>query len=291
MFLIVVTFFSLAALYVIISVGLGWLPLIGHCVNAERINIVLLNLSYSYVASVLFFCMIELIPRWLNKKKAFKVFEKDLDVVYRKIGEMISVLKMMAETDTENKKLKVSDFSSLSVCRAKYRCTYIKATIGKGSERGVIDCYALLKHHSNLIKKKLQNILELPLSSNLQSGFLTLLLEVKQNELLDDCAHHLKSRIPHESDFSIFEFDKKVCIFIQQFQKLSTSFKQKQLREYVLLNETEIVEVKQQLVEICKELNNYGFDIHGIGEIHKNRAFMYLYALPEEYKKMIASND
>ena len=55
MFLIVVTFFSLAALYVIISVGLGWLPLIGHCVNAERINIVLLNLSYSYVASVLFF--------------------------------------------------------------------------------------------------------------------------------------------------------------------------------------------------------------------------------------------
>ena len=235
--------------------------------------------------------MIELIPRWLNKKKAFKVFEKDLDVVYRKIGEMISVLKMMAGTDRENKKLKVSDFSSLSICRAKYRCTYIKVTIGKGSERGVVDCYALLKHHSNLIKKKLQNILELPLSSNLQSGFLTLLYEIKQNELLNECAHHLKSRDPHNSDFRIFEFDKKVFNFIQLYQKLSSSFKHNQLRGCVLLTETEIVEVKLQLVEICKELNDYGFDINGIGEIHKNRAFMYLYALPEEYKKMIASND
>lgn len=47
-FLIIIPL-SLAALYVICSAGLGWLPLLGYCNDAERVNMVLLNLIYCYL--------------------------------------------------------------------------------------------------------------------------------------------------------------------------------------------------------------------------------------------------
>ena len=132
----IVILLSLAALYIIGSAGLGWLPLLGYCVDAERINTVLLNLSYSYLASVLFFCMIELLPRLLNERKAFKVFEKDLKSVHRKMGQMVSILKMIAETEVENEKLKIEDLSALSVCKAKYKTDITRSDVSRSPNNG-----------------------------------------------------------------------------------------------------------------------------------------------------------
>lgn len=45
----VVILLFLAAFYVIGSAGLGWLPLLGYCNDAERVNMVLPDLIYCYL--------------------------------------------------------------------------------------------------------------------------------------------------------------------------------------------------------------------------------------------------
>lgn len=54
--------------YIICAVGLGWFWLIGNCDNAERINEVLINLSYSYVAGLIFYVLVTYLPKLQAKK-------------------------------------------------------------------------------------------------------------------------------------------------------------------------------------------------------------------------------
>ena len=287
MVVIIVIILTLVVLYVIGSAGLGWFPLLGACENAERINTVLLNLSYSFLASVLFFCMIELLPRWLNERKAFRVFEKDLKSVYRKMSQMVSVLKMMAGTESENEKLKIEDFSSLVVCEGRYRCSYVEEQIGQRAEQGVVDCYALLEHHSGFVLKKLHDILELPASSMFQQQLFGLLFEIKQNSLLSFYKHQIKTVSHHGSNSSIYGFDKKVYDFVQLYIRLSKHFKDNIVYHYSLINEAQCAEVKQQIIGLCSGLTH--LNTEGFEEIHKNGFFISLYALPEEFIQLVAS--
>ena len=49
---------TLCAGYIILTVGLGWFWTIGSFENADRINQVLLNLSYSYIAGWIFYLLV-----------------------------------------------------------------------------------------------------------------------------------------------------------------------------------------------------------------------------------------
>lgn len=282
----VVAFLSIVALYIIGSAGLGWLPLLGYCNDAERVNTVLLNLSYSYLASVLFFCMIELLPRLLNERKAFKIFEKDLKSVHLKMCQMVSVLKMMAETEVENEKLKIEDLSALSVCKAKYKCSYVKATTRKDCEYGVLDGYKFLEHHSRAIVKELHGILELPASTMLQQELLTLLVEIKHSDIHNTCMH-LKSPLSVNRDFPIHKFDQEVFDFLQLYLRFSAFIKDASTYKYTFLEDNQTDNVKQKLNNLCFELKSNGFDPEGIYEVHKNHCFLCVYALPEEYKRLV----
>ena len=282
----VVILLSLAALYVIGSTGLGWLPLLGYSNDAERVNSVLLNLSYSYLASVLFFCMIELLPRLLNERKAYKIFEKGLKSVHLNMCQMVSILKMMAETDVENEELKIEDLSALSVCKAKYQCSYVKATTRNDSEYGVLDGYKFLEYHSRAIVKELHSILELPASNMLQQELHTLLVEIKHADIHNTCMH-LKSPLSVNRDFPIHKFDQEVFDFLQLFLRFSEFLKDVPTYKYTFLEDNQTDEVKQKLANLCFELKSYGFDSEGIYEVHKNHCFLCVYALPEEYKRLV----
>lgn len=54
--------------YIICTIGLGWFWLIGNCDNAERINEVLINLSYSYIAGLIFYILVTYLPNLQAKK-------------------------------------------------------------------------------------------------------------------------------------------------------------------------------------------------------------------------------
>lgn len=59
------------SLYIILCVGLEWFWTIGFFENAEKINQVLINLSYSYFAGLFFFLLVTQLP-YIYKKEKFK---------------------------------------------------------------------------------------------------------------------------------------------------------------------------------------------------------------------------
>lgn len=59
------------SLYIILCVGLEWFWTIGSFENAEKINQVLINLSYSYFAGLFFFLLVTQLP-YIYKKEKFK---------------------------------------------------------------------------------------------------------------------------------------------------------------------------------------------------------------------------
>lgn len=61
------------SIYVICSVGLGYAPLIGTINRASRVNDVLLNLSYSYIAGLIFYILVSYLPYVAKKKKYRKI--------------------------------------------------------------------------------------------------------------------------------------------------------------------------------------------------------------------------
>lgn len=62
---------GMISLYIILCIGIGWFWTIGSFENAEKINQVLINLSYSYFAGLFFFLLVTQLPH-IYKKKKFK---------------------------------------------------------------------------------------------------------------------------------------------------------------------------------------------------------------------------
>ncbi|MFT0319272.1 hypothetical protein ACMSEZ_07290 [Bacteroides thetaiotaomicron] len=64
---IILYLLTLSSGYIILTIGLGWFWTIGSCENADRINQVLLNLSYSYIAGWIFYLLVTYFPEMQRK--------------------------------------------------------------------------------------------------------------------------------------------------------------------------------------------------------------------------------
>lgn len=69
---------SMLSIYAILYIGLGYLWPIGESKNAEKINMVLLNLSYSFLAGGIFYIFTSSLPHYSIKKQLRKPIEKRL---------------------------------------------------------------------------------------------------------------------------------------------------------------------------------------------------------------------
>lgn len=283
------TIITALAFYVIGCVGLEWFPTIGYCSNAHSINTVLLNLSYSYLASIIFYIVIDLVPRWSNEHRAFEIFKKDLSSAYMHMNKMVGIFKMMAGTEKSNEQLTKDDFSSLNICKSSFRDSIVEMTYGKGREEGEIDCYAFLKYHANHLRSTLNSILELPASTMLERELVTLLIETKKAEVVSICTNRLKSVIADEHDFPINEFDIKIADFIELYLKWGKYLSRPPQYHYALPSSGnyELIENKIRTMLSATILNKV--DIEGISETHCNKTFLCFYALPEKYKGLISN--
>ena len=86
---------TIACIYLICHIGLGWFFPIGTSDNFEKINNVLINLSYSYMAGFTFYLLVEYFPKRVAQKKAFLLWEGGLSQIYAKMSEIIAAMKMI----------------------------------------------------------------------------------------------------------------------------------------------------------------------------------------------------
>ena len=67
---IVLLLLGAGSVYAVLNIGLGYLWTIGVVENADRINHVLLNLSYSYLAGCIFYLLVTALPEFIRTRKA-----------------------------------------------------------------------------------------------------------------------------------------------------------------------------------------------------------------------------
>lgn len=94
---------TLLCLYIIFSVGLELLPKLGISKNSVNINQVSINLSYSYIAGLIFYFFISYLPYILNKQKLKATIDLKIDDITNQIFSYIQTFeKEEINIDMEN---------------------------------------------------------------------------------------------------------------------------------------------------------------------------------------------
>lgn len=279
----VIIFLSFVALYIISSVELGYLPLFFASNKADEWNSFFLNLSYSYLASVIFYIIIEFLPRKINERKAFKVFEKRLKKIFSHVDKIIGVIMMICKIDDLDK-LYHDSFSSLSECGPELRCSYIDYTYGNHSEKGVIDCYAYLEYHSKSFKKEIEGILGLPFSSMLSQDLIATLIELKHSEFINYSFIHDDKIMHTDKYFVMYNSDEYAYNFFQLFKSFKSFFTNEKTTRFTFLEIEQIEKLKPILSLIANKIWMDKLNMSRAKELHFNSSFLCLYALPEKYK-------
>lgn len=285
-----VAILAVVALYVIGSAGLGWFPLIGECENAERVNVVLLNLSYSFLASVMFFLMMDVLPRWRNERKAEKVFQSQLKDVMRFMNHVIRLLKMMAGINKSDDEITPEDFASLANLSPKLRDAFVEYTLGNGKEQGAIDCYAYLEYYSKSIRRKIQQILELPASSMMRQELITLLVEIKLSEALITCSGGFKHVTNSKTDIYAHNLNNQAYPLFKLYKEFGQYVAPEPQYHFSFIAEEDKDEFLNKLMALLAVLNSQNTKIDASEEVHFNRTFLCFYALPERIQIENANN-
>ncbi|MFH6993418.1 hypothetical protein [Flavobacterium sp. FlaQc-48] len=102
-FLLLVTVLSL---YIIFSVGLGIIGEIGSSNNSEKINNVVLNLSYSYVAGLIFYFFISYLPYIQTKKKLKPAINSKIEYLNALVTSFVQTF------ESNEKKIELKKISS-----------------------------------------------------------------------------------------------------------------------------------------------------------------------------------
>jgi hypothetical protein len=90
---------TLICLYIILCVGLGWFWTIGYSDNSENINQVLINLSYSYIAGLIFYFLISFLPYRLKIEKLKPAITFKIDSLYKQIKACAQSFDTKENTD------------------------------------------------------------------------------------------------------------------------------------------------------------------------------------------------
>jgi len=73
---------TLISLYIIFCVGLGWFWTIGFSFDSDKINQILINLSYSYMAGFIFYILVSYLPYRLKTEKLKPVIKLKINDLY-----------------------------------------------------------------------------------------------------------------------------------------------------------------------------------------------------------------
>lgn len=93
------TLLTMLCSYIILHVGLGWLWPIGNCENADNVNQVLLNLSYSYMAGLIFYLLVNYLPNYLKKRKVLPSIRLKIEDLYKQINACIQTFESTDRAD------------------------------------------------------------------------------------------------------------------------------------------------------------------------------------------------
>lgn len=244
--------------YVELGIGFDIFP----CKNADRINTILLNLSYSYIAALIFAWIWEHIPQICNEKKAFKINESNINSIYRNMHELITSLMMIYKIDKDIFELNINDLSQCNIYKPEFSFIYYEKYIIKGNnketkEKGIFSFWEDLEDYSTKIQKAIIKIKNLPSSTNLSLTLINLLSEIEQNELLGTYKANKTYPDNYKNQSTIYHFDEKIYNFIQLYKRMENISSIKLETKMRKLSDKAIIDLKRHRDIFINELKSY----------------------------------
>ena len=171
---------------VILFVGLGIGEPWGTCQNYEKVNNVLLNLSYSYLAGCIFYILTVALPHWNKSRKVQVIIKEKLSRIY---GKLVASQRCVLDLIDYNKPL--SDDEFITILRAKgfgqpaaFSLIYDGATIGNQLHQQKEEILALIddlmRYQDSMSLRQIQAV------ANLSSSTYFDLLKTVQIPLFDN---------------------------------------------------------------------------------------------------------
>lgn len=239
------------SLYILFCVGLGWFWTIGSSTNYERINQVLLNLSYSYIAGLIFYIFIEYIPKKIAAKKAFNIWKNQLVNIYLHMSEIVAEIKLIANITKEDKDIVLGDLKDIVKYKPQYKKLYYKSITfvnkipNKDRTKGVFEFHADLYEAGIYIKKYIAEMIKLPSASNITPNLLEIISEIKSCKFLSTC-NSFKDVFLENYEYDINSCDKDFYDFLQLYIRLSKYKFSKYSYKYELLSQNEITKMEAE---------------------------------------------
>jgi hypothetical protein len=257
--------FSFSSVYCILAIGLDWFWKFGEFKNANKINTILINLSYSYIAALLFFIFNDYIPRRIASKKALGVLGSQISKIHADMSRLISTIKMILNIDKEDVEITLKDLYQLSSFNESFEKNYFECTpiinnvVSDNKTRGVF-FYKEFKSSAENIIKNIQKLAKDPLFMYLEKDLVELISRMLQNKFLVSLkqTHNLSSsRVwPYALDESFYNYIQEYFLF-EKYKFRKTKYKFKKLThdqsiELQSIRKEVIEEVRQKIVNIKK---------------------------------------
>ncbi len=255
------------SLYILFCVGLGWFWTIGSSTNYERINQVLLNLSYSYIAGLIFYIFIEYIPKKIAAKKAFNIWKNQLVNIYLHMSEIVAEIKLIANITKEDKDIVLGDLKDIVKYKPQYKKLYYKSITfvnkipNKDRTKGVFEFHADLYEAGIYIKKYIAEMIKLPSASNITPNLLEIISEIKSCKFLSTC-NSFKDVFLEDYEYDINSCDKDFYDFLQLYIRLSKYKFSKYSYKYELLSQNEITKMEAERKKVLEEIKKSGIRLN-----------------------------
>lgn len=120
---IILWILSFLCFYAILNIGLGKLWTIGYSENYEKINNVLINLSYSYIAGLIFYIFVSYLPNKIRIEKFKPIIKRKVDNLYNQINGCVVTFQSATDGDLIHN-INLESLTRLIVGNSLYSISY-----------------------------------------------------------------------------------------------------------------------------------------------------------------------
>lgn len=260
----IMLFKILLCLCAVCSIGgvlfhIGIIPAIfGDAKNYQQINEVIVNLSYSYLAGLIFYLLNDGIPSYFQRRKAIALIAPKLLSLYSKIDWILAVSKMEANIDKENCKITLNDCSSannitLQVSRVAI-FSYVRINNNEWNSNPSKEYYETILSQAKVVKEIkdiINSILISAVASDLNNDLVSLLYQIQHSEYLKDLETNKEMAETYNfKTIEIHEGQQKLYDFIQMYLRLNKYTFDKHEHKLVKMSQKQKEEYDQFLVNI-----------------------------------------
>ena len=180
------------------------------------------NLSLAYIASLIFYIVVEYIPKKEKEKKAFAVISSNLQSIYDNLSYIIRVITFEIGLEKNISDIELADLEKVKNIIFDSTTKYADITHVKNNEDLNVKVFAYnvlddSKLHGNSITKNIDDIFSLQIAGNINEDIVELLSNLKKSRFLSMMSyfeHQNTRRIPGRKNEILF-YDKSFYELIQ----------------------------------------------------------------------------